>query len=151
MSRKTRKRKKKKKASSRIAILLVAVAFGSVAVVALYQSQVQNGGSREAQDYFEVVSAGVDTGEILSNETWKLTGISLTFKAAGGDAHEVVIQSWAGSEPILVGAMRKDIPRTVGLISSRGYITHRKPEGFPVEIRITCLEASGKFKFYLTD
>ena len=151
MSRKTRKRKKKKKTSSKIAILLIVV-FGFITVIVWYQSQVQNGGSRDAQDYFEVVSAGVDSGRVENNGTvWILTGISLTFKAVGGDAHEVVIQSWADSDPILIGTMLKDYPRTVGLFSSRGYATSKELDGFPVTIRIASLEASGKFKFYLSD
>ena len=151
MSRKTRKRKKKKKTSSKIAILLIVV-FGFITVIVWYQSQVQNGGSRDAQDYFEVVSAGVDSGRVENNGTvYILTGISLTFKAVGGNAHEVVIQSWADSDPILIGTMLKDVPRTVYLLSDRGYATSKEPDGFPVTIRIASLEASGKFKFYLSD
>lgn len=143
---------KKKKTSSKIAILLVVVIFCSITAIALYQSQVQSGGPKEAQDYFEVVSAGVDSGRVEENGTvWIVTGMSFTFKAVGGAAHEVFIQSWAGSDPIEVGTMLKDAPRTILLLSSRGYVTRKETDGFPVKIRITSLEASGQVKFYLSD
>lgn len=153
---KKKKMKKKKKTGRKIAILLVLMIFVFITAFAWYLSQVQNPSSKqEAQDYFQVTSAAVNpTGreQIEENGTvWIIHAISVTFKAVGGDAHMVVVQSWAGSQPELIDTMLKDVPRQVILFSSHGTAIRKEPGGFPVTLRITSVEASGKIKFYLSD
>jgi hypothetical protein len=139
-----------------IAILFILVVFGVIAAIGLYQNQAQ---SKEwtAQEYFQVTEAGVINGEV-DGDVWILYGISVTFKAVGGDAHGVVVQSWAGSEAQEIGTMVKDVPQTIWLYSPTstyggGYASHKnQTDGhFYVEIRITSLETgTGKIKFPLS-
>ncbi len=145
MTQKTKRKKKSKK----LWILLVLLIFGVITVIGLYQSQQQ-----PANIHFEIVSAGWEgpPPELKSNGSVAIIyGISVTFKVVGGDAHQVVVESWVDSEPEELGTMLKDTPKTVLLYALPGYLSRKEENGYPVEIRIKSLETgTEKLTFYVT-
>jgi hypothetical protein len=142
--------KKTKKKSRKKAILLIVIIFVVIAAIGIYQNQVQSS-PIAAQDYFQIIQAGVINADVKENNTlWIVYGINVQFKAVKGDAHEVVVQSWGGSEAAGIGTMLKDVPKGFDMTSKYGVAIRRQPEGFPVTIKITSLEASGSVKFYLS-
>lgn len=132
------------------AILLIVVVFAALAVIGLYQNM-SSSRPLTAQEYFEVTAAGIISGSIPENNTYLVTAITVTFKPIRGDAHEVVVQSWANSDPQDVGDLKKDAVFTVSLYSQYGVVLKRQPQGFLTSIRITSWEASGEVKFYLSE
>lgn len=132
------------------AILLVIVIFAAIAVIGLYQNM-NSSRPITAQDYFEVTEAGIISATIPDNDTYVVTAIAVTFKPVKGDAHEVVVQSWANSEAKDVGDLVKGNLTTVSLYSKYGIVLKRQPQGFPTSIRITSWEASGTVKFFLSE
>lgn len=133
------------------AILLIVVVFAAIAVIGLYQNM-SSSRPLTAQDYFQVTEAGIIDGSVEDNGTiYVVKAITVTFKPVKGDAHEIVVQSWANSEPQDVGDLKKDTLKTVSLFSTYGVALRRQPQGFLTSIRITSWEATGEVKFYLSE
>lgn len=134
-----------------ISVLIV----GTVAIALLYQLQFQpqsQGLPKErAEDYFEVINATVNDGWFESNETILFIRVlGFTLKAVGGDAHDVIIQSTAMSEPReLVQPLLKNQSRYIELAYKYGYMSTRTEKGFPVEIKIWSREAEGTITVFL--
>lgn len=132
-------------------ILLIVVIFAAIAVIGLYQNM-SSSRPLTAQEYFEVTEAGIIDGTPQDNgTTYIVRAITVTFKPVKGDAHEIVVQSWANSEPQDIGDLKKDTPQTVSLFSTYGVALKRQPEGFLTSIRITSWEVSGVVKFFLSE
>ena len=132
------------------AILIIVVIFAAIAVIGLYQN-INSSRPLTAQDYFLVTEAGIIDGSVEDNGTiYIVKAITVTFKPVKGDAHEVVVQSWANSKPEDVGDLKKDALKTVSLFSTYGVALRRQPEGFLTSIRITSWEVSGTVKFFLS-
>jgi len=132
------------------AILIIVVIFAAIAVIGLYQN-INSSRPLTAQEYFQVTEAGIIDGSVEDNGTiYIVKAITVTFKPVKGDAHEVVVQSWANSKPEDVGDLKKDALKTVSLFSTYGVALRRQPEGFLTSIRITSWEVSGTVKFFLS-
>lgn len=133
-------------------ILLIVVIFAAIAVIGLYQNM-SSSRPLTAQEYFEVIEAGIIDGTPQDNGTiYIIRAITVTFKPVKGDAHELTVGSWANSDPQDIGDLKKDTPQTVSLFSgSYGVSLRRQPEGFLTSIHITCWEVSGEVKFFLSE
>lgn len=130
-------------------IVLVVVVFGVIVGIGLYQNPGTS--SVPADEYFQVIEAGVIDGQVEENGTvYIINAISVTFKAVKGDAHDVVVQSWGNSQDELVGTMLKDAATTVSLFSTYGVRITEEQGGFRTYIRIMSVEASGKVYFPLS-
>jgi hypothetical protein len=133
------------------AILLIVVIFTAIAVIGLYQNM-SSSRPLTAQEYFQVTQAGIIDGSVEDNGTiYIVKAITVTFKPVRGDAHEIVVRSWANSEPQDVGDLKKDALKTVSLFSTYGVALRRQPQGFLTSIRITSWEVSGELKFFLSE
>ena len=150
MATETKGERRRLKTSRKIWILLILLLFVVVAAVILYQSHV----NPRSVD-FKVIGAGWHgpVPRLGNNGSVAIIyGVSVTFKAVGGDAHDVVV-SWEGgpgSVPQPVGTMQEDVHYTVLLFSYGGYSSRREEIGYPVEIRITSQEKGTKeIKFYI--
>jgi len=137
-------------------LVVFLVIFGAIIVVGIYQNPLQKPKKDEAKDYFEIVSAAIEPAvndRIEENGTvWIIHGLTFQIRAVEGDAHEVVILSWANSEPYLIGEMKKGEIKTVfpPLSSPFGYSTVQQADGtFPVKIRVKSLEAEGSITINL--
>lgn len=148
-----RRRKKRTKLNKRMAVLLVIVGVFMLAAVASYLSQLRSLEKKPAEEYFRVFDATVNYGVPRRNGTaWIIYGISFKLQAVGGDAHNVIVQSWAMAEPVELGDIPKDGFKTVTQTSAPpfGYLSEMNEDGkFPMLIRITSLEAEGKITIYL--
>jgi flagellar basal body-associated protein FliL len=130
---------KRKKTSKKIWIILAVLIFCVIAAIGLYQSQ------RPAKVEFKVIQAGWDglPPDYENNGSVAIIyGVSIQFKAVGGDAHNVIV-SWVGlaeeSEPVEIGTMKEGVAYVTpsgSLVSSMGYKTTREESGYPVKIRI---------------
>jgi hypothetical protein len=140
---------KKTSRKRNIAISAIIVVFGIIVVVGLYQNY-RPYYPISAQEYFQVVDAGIIDADVQNNGTiYIVKAITLTIKAVKGDANEVVVQSWGYSLEEEIGYMKKDDPKTISLFSTFGVKITKQPDGLLTSIRISSLEASGEINFFL--
>lgn len=150
-----KKRAKQRRFNRNIVVfLLVVVVFGFVVYLAVLQNPPSAQTQKTAAEYFEVVNAAVETTgqeRIEQNGTiWVIYGVSFQFKPVLGDAHGVVVKSWANSQEQDVGDLSKGQARTVVLISPTGLPVRQKDGKFSVTVRIDSLEAKGPLTFALS-
>jgi len=146
-----KKRIKKRKVSKSVLILSLVVVIAIIISVAIYLNQ-QQGGLRTAEEYFEILNATVDYGDFRQNDTVVIYTISFEIKAVGGDAHDVMVQSWARAQNYAVGTILEGETKAVMEMTSNppfGILSHENEDGkFPMEIRITSMEADGYVTIY---
>lgn len=146
--------RKREKVGKEIVVLLVIISI-LVLAAALYLAQPTSQEKKPAEEYFRVFDATVDDAEPIKNDTvaviWMIYGISFKLQVVGGDAHSLVVQSWAWAEPVYVGDVSKGDSRYVSQASPHpyGYRSIINEDGkFPMTIRITSVEAEGKITIY---
>lgn len=146
-----KKRIKKRKVSKSVLILSLVVVIAIIISVAIYLNQ-QQGGLRTAEEYFEILNATVDYGDFRQNDTVVIYTISFEIKAVGGDAHDVMVQSWARAQSYAVGTILEGETKAVMEMTSNppfGILSRENEDGkFPMEIRITSMEADGYVTIY---
>ncbi len=94
-------RKRRKSNKTIVILLFVAGIFISLAIASYFNQPhgPQSLRKKPAEEYFKVLNAKVLGCEPRGENVWKIYLISFELQAIGGDAHNVVIQSWAMSEP----------------------------------------------------
>jgi len=156
---KVKKGRNRKKTSILFVLLLI---FGVIIAVGVYQnmhqSSSQSNQEYSAAEYFEIVNATINDGKLRRNETTgeiiavEIYSISFEVKAVKGDAHNVVVQGWARSQPEELGTILKGEARAVieqRTSTSAPYLSQKNADGkFPMTIRITSQEASGFIIIY---
>lgn len=149
-----KKRRKRRKKIKEVLVLLVVILF-LVLAVASFLSQQRSQEKMPAEEYFRVFDATVDDAEPRTNDTvvvgWMIYGISFKLQAVVGDAHNVVVQSWAMADLVYFGDIPKDRFGYVSQMSPRpyGYMSKINEDGeFPMTIRISSKEAEGKITIY---
>ena len=148
------KRKKKTRIKKEIVVLSVILIILVIAI-ALYLSMDGSREKKPAEEYFRVFNTTINDAEPRTNDTvimrWIIYGISFEIEAVGGDAHNVIVLSWAKAYPIDVGDIPKGESRYVSMTSSRpyGYNSIIDEEGkVPMTIRVTSTEAKGAITIY---
>lgn len=148
---KTTKKKRRKRSKVKV-ILTVVVGIFIVLAVASYIRLPSNTGAKTAQEYFQILGSTVDVGDFPNWPDTKevlLKAISFNITAVGGDAHGVVIDSIALSQPKPLGDILKGQIVFVTLEFGGGYLSTLKDQGYPVKIRIRSMEAAGELTFYI--
>lgn len=151
---KRKKRIKKRKVSK--SLLIVSLVAGIIIIISMawYINQQQWGfQEKSAEEYFEILDATIDYGEFRKNGTAVVIyAISFKIKAIEGDAHYVMVQSWAQAERYQVGTILKgEIRAVIEMMSPPpfGYLSEKNEDGkFPMKIRITSEEAKGYVTIY---
>lgn len=148
-----KKRIKKRKVSKSVLILSLVVVIAIIISVAIYLNQQQGSfQKRTAEEYFEILNATVDYGDFRQNDTVVIYTISFEIKAVGGDAHDVMVQSWARAQNYAVGTILEGETKAVMEMTSNppfGILSRENEDGkFPMEIRITSMEADGYVTIY---
>ena len=149
-----KKRIKKRKVSKSVLILSLVAGIVIIISVASYLSQQQGGfQKRTAEEYFEILDATIDYGEYREEGTaLVIYAISFKIKAVEGDAHDVMVQSWARAQRYYVGEILKGETKAVMEMMSNppfGYFSKKNEDGkFPMEIKITSMEADGYVTIY---
>jgi len=161
MRKERRKRTSHKKIGIALAILIPVTI---IIVVGIYQLQGQGQlVKKQAKDYFEIVEPTVDNGEFLdptidqggsyqNSSRLRIYGISFTLKAIGGDAHSIVVKSWAQADLFAIEALAKDQSQYVYQTSTPpfGMIVEKNSQGiFQWTVKITSEEAEGEITFGL--
>lgn len=148
-------KKKRRRRTSKVKVILP-IALGTIIVlaVALYLSQPPSQQRKPAQEYFRVLGSTVDIGDFPNfpdTSLLMIRAISFNITAVGGDAHGVVIESIALSEPQLLGDISQGQIVYVNLAFGGGLLSefNEEEQGFPVTIRIRSMEASGELTFYI--
>ncbi len=136
-----------------VVILAVLVVFSLIIFVGLEQSQPKP--VQAADKYFQVVSAAVEPSigdRIDQNGTvWIIHAVTFTFKPILGEAHGVLVKSWANSEPQDVGDVLMNQLRTVILTSKTGAAITQSADGkFRVTVSIDSMEATGPLTLVLS-
>lgn len=145
-----KKRKRRRKSQKTKAILLLATGIIIVLAVALYlyhSHGPQHLQKKPAEEYFKLLNAKVLGGEPIGENMWKINLISFELQAIGGDAHNVIIKSWAMSEPQELENIPENESRSVILQSPypNADVVEMNDEGMlPVTIAVTSDEAEGK-------
>jgi len=148
--RKRRKKSDKKigKEKSIVILSLVAIIL-IISALTIYFIQFHNPQrvqKKPAEEYFKVLDPTVLIGEPLGENTWKLSYISFQLQAIGGDANNVIIKSWAMSDPQELEDMTENESKPVLLQAPypHGYVVKTNTEGMlPVIIAVTSDEAEG--------
>jgi len=144
-----RKREKRKKSDKKIVILpLVAIILivSALSIYFIHFHNPQGVQKKPAEEYFKVLNPTVLIGEPLGEDTWKLSCISFQLQAIGGDANNVVIKSWAMSDPQELEDIPENESKPVLLQAPdpHGYVVTKDSEGtLPVIIAVTSDEAEG--------
>jgi len=152
-----RNRKTRKKTLGLLAILLV---FVAIIAVGVYQSRPQP--KKPAAEYFEIFEATVNEGEFRdptedqggsyqNSSVLIIYGISFKIRAIGGDAHNVIVASWATAteeyfEKIVKGQYAY---YTKAATPPAGYLSKKEGGKFPFEVKMRSSEAEGTIKIYL--
>lgn len=152
-----RKKLRRKKRKHRSILMLISVpVIAVIIVVALYYGlqplqQPQNQQKEPVESFFEIINPTVNYGWFGPNETVLfIEQLGFTLKSVGGDAHDVIIQSTAMSEPVeLVYPLLKNQTRYIELYYGSRYLSQKTEEGFPVEIKIWSKEAAGTITIFL--
>lgn len=149
-----RKRRKLRKEIVGIAVITIFV----VLMIALYlnQQSIRETEPKEpAEKYFRIFDTTVNDADPITNDTvverWILYWISFKIQAIGGDAHNVVVKSWAKAPHEEVGDLQEGEYRYVEQMSERpyGYMSEINEDGkVPMKITITSTEAEGAVIIY---
>lgn len=158
-----RKRIKKRKKTRRTVVLLsILLVFAVILVIGLYQLQPIP--KKPASEYFEIFEATVDDGEFRNpsipeggsyenSSVLIVYGLSFKLRAVGGDAHFVVVKSWATANPVPIDIINKGQYEFVQQYSLRPYglMVEKDSESgkFRFTIGIKCSEAEGDITFDL--
>ncbi len=149
-----KKEKKKKGVNVGVKVLLVTIGVLILVAVGSYLSGPQSVKKKPAEEYFRVSEAYIVSGEPRENGTaYMIYDIYFELQAVGGDAHNVIIQSWAMAEPVELGDISEGKSKDVRQNSPNpyGYFSEMNEDGkFPMQIRITSKEAEGKIIIPLT-
>jgi hypothetical protein len=160
-----RKRRKERTSYKKIGVVLaVLIPLTIIIVVGLYQLPTQSQTvKKQAREYFEILEPTVDNGEFLNptvdqggsyqnSSRLRIYGISFTLKAIGGDAHSIVVRSWAQADLFAIEGLAKGEEKYVSQISAYPYgmIVEKNSEGvFQWTAKITSEEAEGEITFDL--
>lgn len=156
-------RKPKKRRKSRkwtwilIAFILV---LGIIVVPRLFQSLASSPKVEKsrAEEYFEIFNATVNDGVFKDGSSYEdssrlvIYGISFCLRTKGGDAHDVIIQSWAKAEPVDFETILEGQYKYVEQSSQSpfGYLSEKAENGmFPFDVKISSVEAEGTITIYL--
>jgi len=145
-----RKRERRKKSNKKKVILPLVAGILIISAVATYFIQShspQDMQKKPAEEYFKVLNARVLVGEPLEENMWKISFISFQLQAIGGDAHTVIIKSWAMTDPQELEDILENESKPVLLQapSPHGYVTEMNNDGMlPIIIAVTSREAEGK-------
>ncbi len=147
-----RKRRKRRKSRKWVWILLAFIIVLSIIIVPrLFQGQYELQ-KKSVEEYFEIFDATVNDGEFRGGLTYEnssaviIYGISYKIRAKGGDAHDVIIQSWARAEPLDLLTILEGQYKYVEQSSAPpfGYLTEKAENGmFPFDVKIKSAEAEG--------
>ncbi len=150
-----RKRKKRRKSRKWVWILFAFILLlGIIVVPRLFQSQSER---QRADDYFEIFDAAVNDGDFKDGSSYEdssilvIYGISFKLRAKGGDAHDVIIQSWAQAEPVDLETILEGQYKYVeqASVPPFGYLTEKAENGmFPFDVEIKSVEAEGTITIY---
>jgi len=163
MRNKRRKGTSAKKIGTIVAVLLI---FAVIVGIGLYQLQAQSRPfvKKQAKDYFEILEPTVNDYDYLNptvdkggsyenSSTLMVYSISFQLKAIGGDAHSVVVKSWAQAEMYPIVSISQNQQQYVQQDSSRPFgkpIYKNSTTGyFEFTIGITSEEADGDITFAL--
>lgn len=151
------KRKRLKLKKEKVAIVVVIIFV--VLMIALYliqQSTRKTEPKEPAEEYFRIFDTTVNDADPVTNDTaierWIIYSISFKIQAIGGDAHNVVVKSWARAPHEGIGNIPEGEYRYVEQTSVRpfGYMSEINEDGkVPMEITITSTEAEGTVTIYL--
>jgi len=145
-----KEKRRKKKTNKRTLVFLAIVCLFVIVIVVSYLSQPQRPEKKPAEEYFRIFEPTVNYGEPRENGTiWLINDISFKLQAIGGDASNVIVQSWAMAEPVELMDIPKGESRYVNQFSSVAYLIKMNEDGkFPMSIRITSTEADGEIIIY---
>jgi len=155
---KGRKRIKKRR---RVNKPLVILSLAIVIVISLSAVSYLNQLPREkklADEYFEIFDATVNDGEFRDGSSYEdstmlvIYSISYKLRAKGGDAHDVIVKSWAKAGPLDLETILEDGYKYVEQTSVPpfGYQSEKAENGmFPFDVRISSVEAEGTITIYL--
>jgi len=154
---KKKRRMKRRKLKKEIVCIVVITIFVSL-MIALYLSQQSNRETepkQSAEEYFRIFDTTINDADPVTNDTvivrWIIYWISFKIQAIGGDAHNVVVKSWAKAPHEWVGDIPEGEYRYVEQMSIRpfGYMSEIDKDGkVPMEIVITSTEAEGAVTIY---
>jgi len=143
-----KEKRRTRKTDKRMLALLVIVSLFVLVIVGSYMSQPNNQRpeKKSAEEYFRIFEPTVNYGEPRENGTiWLVYDISFKLQAIGGNASNVIVQSWATAEPVELMDIPKGEFRYVNQVSSVAYLVKMNEDGkFPMPIRIKSREAEGK-------
>lgn len=150
---KRKKRIKKRKVNKPLLIVSLVAVVIIIITVASFISQQRGFQEKTAEEYFEILDPTVDYGELIQNDTAvKIYTISFKIKAVGGDAHDVMVQSWARAERYPVGTIFEgEVKAVIQMMSPPpfAYLSEKNEDGkFPMEVKITSIEANGFVTIY---
>jgi hypothetical protein len=134
-------RKFSKKTIIAITLLLV---FGAIIALSIYQSRTE---PYTLEGYLDVTAAiePYANDRVLGNGTSIIIhAIVVTVKAVQGDAHGVVVQSFANSEPISFGDIPKGTEKRDYMIFPSGTHITKENGQFLVTLRILSQEVTGE-------
>lgn len=149
-----KKRKKKKGVNVAAYVLLVTMSVLILTTVAFYLSRPQSPDleRKPAEDYFRVFEPTVDIAKPLNPPDftqWIIYGISFKLQPVDGDAHNVIVRSWAMSNPEEVGDIPKGEFEYVSIEAPYGYYGEMNEDGkVPITISIYSEEAEGEITVY---
>ena len=158
MKKRTRKKRYKKTSKKTLIVVACLLIFGIIVIVGLYQNWLlpQNQSSQQkvpAAEYFEIFDAGPQdaiphernaSGAIIA---WEMYSLRYKLKAVKGDAHNVVIKSWAMAEPDNFEIIPRGENVTVfqETTAFAPYLLEMDANGkFPFVVKITSSEAEGE-------
>lgn len=152
MAKKTRGGRNTKKA---IVGLFIIIVLAAIIALGVYQNKPQ--AKKSAAEYFEILDPSLTDREYLepsiadgggpeTSNVLIVYGISFKLKAIGGDAHNVIVDSWGEAEPVNFDEMRKNQYESVEQTSPRplGVRIEREEGKFPFPLRIFSSEAEGE-------
>jgi len=153
-----KKKGRRKRRKLRKEIVGIVVTIFVVLMIALYLSQqsIRETKPKEpAENYFRIFDTTVNDADPITNDTvverWIIYSISFKIQAIGGDAHNVVVKSWAKAPHWEVGDIPEGEYRYVEQMSERPYgmMSEVDEDGkVPMEITITSTEAEGAVIIY---
>jgi hypothetical protein len=159
-----RKERKKRTSHKKVSVVLaILIPLMVIIAVGMYQLQGQGQPKKQAKDYFLIFDATVNEGEFLNpamdqggsyqnSSRLRVYSLSFKLKAVGGDAHSVVVKSWARADlfPIEVIAKGEWYFVTQESPYPYGMILNKNSEGiFQFTAKITSEEAAGEITFDL--
>ena len=138
--KKLEKARKRKRMIKITAFLSFAGIFLILAIWALLQPSTTK---EPANEYFKITPLSV-VGDKIGNKTWKISSISFLISPIQGNANNVIIKSWAMSEPQELGDLQKGEQRFVILEAGSPYLAEATENGeIPITLNIYSREAEG--------